>query len=107
MRAATLVTPVAYRVLCVTLASQRAGVPRCRIDADEPLLNLLAQRAVQTCCFTCRILRDGPTADWLDDFAGGGVEDFHGIDALSQRWEWREFYAAMLAAPSAASSPIG
>ena len=99
MRATTLVTPAALRILCVTLASQRAGIPRCRVDADEPLLNLLAQRAVQTCCFTARNLRDGPTATWLDDFAGGGVEDFHGIDGLSQSWQWHEFYAAMLAAP--------
>ena len=84
MRATTLVMPAALRILCATLASHRAGIPLCRVDHDEPLLNLLAQRAVQTCCFTARNLRDGPTATWLDDFAGGGVEDFHGIDGLSQ-----------------------
>eukprot|EP00966_Prymnesium_polylepis_P257727 5954037-Prymnesium_polylepis.1 len=85
----------AARYCCCLLLLPHAAVGA---PSSEPLYNLLTQRAVQSCCFTARSVRDNPTAQWLGNFLGHeGLELFHGVDGL--KVPWRNYLTSLLEAP--------
>jgi hypothetical protein len=75
------------------------GCARARAAARD----FVTQRAVQQLLFTSRELRDETAANWLDDFAGGGLHDRHVADALrdagGNRIDAARFLRALLSAP--------
>lgn len=70
--------------------------------ARESACDYLTQRAVQQLMFTSRVLRDETSSRWLDEFAGGGLDDRHVCDALRNadgtRVGWRPFLRSLLTA---------
>jgi len=69
-------------------------------DAADDVLQLVLQRAVQTCCFTSRQCRNPPTAQWLAEYAQDGqdgpeaFERVHACGCLNV--PWREYLLSML-----------
>lgn len=86
--------------LLVTERLARAGCAACADStlgsSDGGLHSLLLQRAIQTCCYNARTVRDPPTAQWLARYTGID-ERFHGLAELER--PWRTVVLEMLSAP--------
>lgn len=90
---------------CLPFLHASLLLPRCPPTAlrdvgsdDGGLYQLLVQRAVQTCCFTCRECRDPPSAQWLAERAGV-PERYHGVGAFRPDGNWQEWLLDLLVAP--------